>query len=158
MSQLAFRSQSIGRGHRTAVRIILGVLLTFGALNAFGGGYYGMSGADGVPKEWLEGTPFDDYFVPSLILFIVVGGSFLAAVIAVFANFDIARSAALLAGAVVLGWLTVETAMIGYVSWMQPATAIGALLVLALAWLLPRRKAARGNIHVLADGQGRGPR
>ena len=145
MSQFALRSQSIGRGHRTAVRIALGVLLAFGALNAFGGGYYGMSGAEGVPKEWLEGTPFDDYFIPSLILFLVVGGSFLAAAIAVFADLRVARAAALIAGAVVLAWLTVETAMIGYVSWMQPVTAIGALLVLALAWLL-RREVPRGKL------------
>jgi uncharacterized protein (TIGR03382 family) len=30
--------------------------------------------------------------------------------------------------------------IIGYVSWMQPATTFGALLILLLAWLLPRRR------------------
>jgi hypothetical protein len=137
MSQLAFRSQTIARGHQAAFRYVLGGLLVFGALNAFGGGYYGMSGAEDVPKEWLEGSPFDDYFIPSLVLFVVVGGSFLAAAIAVFARLHIARTAAFAAGAIVLGWLAVETAMIGYVSWMQPATTIGGLMVLLLAWLLP---------------------
>ena len=58
------------------IRYTLGVLLAFGALNAFGGGYYGMQGAEGVPLEWLEGSPFKDYFLPGLILFAVVGGSF----------------------------------------------------------------------------------
>lgn len=52
------------------------------ALNAFGGGVYGMSGAQNVPREWLEGSPFDDYFVPALILFVGVGGSMSAAAIA----------------------------------------------------------------------------
>jgi hypothetical protein len=37
-----------------------------------------------------------------------------------------------------LGWLAVEMAIIGYVSWMQPATTIGGLLVILFAWLLPR--------------------
>jgi len=137
VSQLVLRSQTIAGAHDGAIRYLLGSLLAFGALNAFAGGYYGMSGAEDVPKEWLEGSPFDDYFVPSLVLFVVVGGSFLAAAIAVFARLRIARAAAFAAGATVLSWLAVETAMIGYVSWMQPATAIAGLLVLGLAWLTP---------------------
>jgi hypothetical protein len=112
----------------------MGGLLAFGALNAFGGGYYGMAGAEGVPKEWLEGSPFDDYFVPSLILFVVVGGSLLVAAITVFANLAIARAASLGAVIILFGWLTIETIMIGYVSWMQPATAVGGLVLLLLAW------------------------
>ena len=140
MSQLALRSQTIARGHPAALRYVLGGLLAFGALNAFGGGYYGMSGAEGVPRGWLEGSPFDDYFIPSLVLFVVVGGSFLVAAIAVFAKVRIARTAAFAAGAIVLGWLAVETAIIGYVSWMQPATMVGGLLVLLLAWLLGARR------------------
>jgi hypothetical protein len=139
MSQLAYPSQTTARGHRGALRYVLGGLLAFGALNAFGGGYYGMAGAEDVPKEWLEGSPFDDYFIPGLVLFVVVGGSFLAAAIAVFAKLHIARTAAFAAGTIVLGWLAVETAIIGYVSWMQPATTIGGLVVLLLALLQPSR-------------------
>jgi hypothetical protein len=138
VSQLALRTPTNVRGDPAAIRYALGGLLAFGALNAFAGGYYGMAGAEGVPREWLEGSPFDNYFIPSLVLFVVVGGSFLAAAIAVFAKLRVARSAAFAAGAIVLGWLAVETAIIGYVSWMQPATTIGGLLILAFAWLLPR--------------------
>ncbi len=36
-------------------RRALGALLVFAAVNAFGGGYYGLSGAPGVPVEWLAG-------------------------------------------------------------------------------------------------------
>ena len=126
-----------GEAHPMAIRYPLGSLLAFGALNAIGGGYYGLSGAAGVPTEWLEGSPFADYFVPSLILLVVVGGSFVMAAIVVFAGVRIARVAALTAGIVVLGWLAAQVAIIGYVSWMQPATAIAGVLVLVLAWLLP---------------------
>jgi len=143
------------RGHANAFRYVLGGLLAFGALNAFAGGFYGMSGAEDVPKEWLEGTPFDDYFFPGLVLFVVVGGSFLAAAIAVFAELKSARTAAFAAGAIVLGWLAVETAIIGYVSWMQPATTIGGLLVLLFAWLLPRkvRDHERGGRYLFCQQQ-----
>ena len=54
-----------------------------------------MAGADGVPVEWLDGTPFDDYFVPSLILFAIVGGTSLVGAVAVFTNTEAARRAAL---------------------------------------------------------------
>jgi hypothetical protein len=139
MTHLALRHPTVGRAHPTVIRYSLGGLLAFGALNAFAGGYYGMSGAEDVPREWLEGSPFDDYFIPGLVLFLVVGGSLLAAAIAVFADLRIARLAALGAGLVVLAWLAVETLIIGYASWMQPATTIGALVILLLAWLQNER-------------------
>lgn len=122
---------------RPLVRYALGSLLAFGALNAFGGGYYGLTGAKGVPTEWLAGSPFRDYWIPSLILFIVVGGTLLIASVVVFAGHRSARVAALWAGVIILVWLATETFIIGYVSWMQPATAIGGILVLLLARLLP---------------------
>jgi hypothetical protein len=118
-------------------RYLLGGLLALGALNAFAGGFYGLSGAEGVPVELLEGSPFRTYFVPSLILFVVVGGSFLFAAIAVFARFRIGRLSALSAGVVVLIWIVVQVSIIGYVSWLQPATAVGGLLILGLSMLLP---------------------
>ena len=130
----------IAEAHPTWVRYSLGGLLTFGALNALGGGYYGLTGAAGVPTEWLEGSPFADYFVPSLILLVIVGGSFIVAAIAVFARLRAARPTVFMAAFVVLGWLAVQMAIIGFVSWMQPATAIAGLVVLILGSQLPRRE------------------
>jgi hypothetical protein len=49
---------SIGITNASFVRRALGVLLAFGAINAFAGGYYGVSGAKSVPVEWLDGSPF----------------------------------------------------------------------------------------------------
>ena len=124
-----------------AIRYSLGCPLAFGALNALGGGYYGLTGAVGVPTQWLEGSPFEDYFVPSLILLVVVGGSFIGAAIAVFARLRADRFATFTAAVVVLGWLTVQIAIIGYVSWMQPATATAGVMVLILGSQLPRHEA-----------------
>jgi len=119
-------------------RAFLGALLAFVALNAFAGGGYGLRGARGIPVEWLAGSPFRSYFVPSLVLVVVVGGAFAAASVAVFTAARFARKAAFAAALVVLAWLAAEVAILGYVSWMQPATAAAGLLVLALAALLPR--------------------
>lgn len=128
---------------RTAasIRYALGLLLAFGALNAFAGGYYGLSGAPDVPVEWLAGSPFETYFVPSLILFAVVGGALGCAALAVLAGFRVARRSAFIAGTIVLVWIAVQVALLGYVSWMQPVTFIGGLAVLALARRLPPSEA-----------------
>ena len=121
----------------TLSRVALGCLLAFGAINAAGGAWYGLAGARGAPLEWLAGSPFEDYFVPSFLLLAVVGGSLLTAAIAVFKGSSIARRAARIAGTILAAWIVAQMAIIGFVSWLQPITALGALAVLALAQTLP---------------------
>ena len=119
------------------IRNSLASLLLFVALNAFGGGYYGLSGAKNVPAEWLKDSPFHNYFIPGLILFICVGGSAFVAAVAVFKNHRLARSTAFISGTILLVWITVQMVIIGYVSWLQPASAIAGLLIIFLTSLLP---------------------
>lgn len=125
---------------QTIMRYALGVLLAFAALNAFGGGYYAMSGAKGVPIEWLNGSLFQDYFIPGLILFFIIGGAFLISAIAVVGRFRIARVATFTAVVIVFIWLGVQILIIGYVSWMQPVTAGVALFILFLASLVLKQE------------------
>jgi len=120
------------------IRYALGILLLVLALNAFAGGYYGMSGARNVPVEWLKDSPFHSYFIPGIILFVCVGGSALFAAMAVLRRYRIARKAAFSSGIIALLWLSVQVAIIGYVSWMQPATAVAAVIILFLTWQLPK--------------------
>ena len=108
-------------------------MLAFLALNAFAGGYYGMAGAKGVPTEWLTGSPFSSYFLPSVVLFVVVGGSCLFAAITVLAKHRLGRPAALISGCVLIIWIVAQLRVIGYVSWLQPAVLCGGGAVLALA-------------------------
>lgn len=123
---------------KRVLRYTLGTLLAFLALNAFGGGYYAMAGAEGVPVEWLQGSPFSDYFYPGVILFMVVGGGFLLASIAIFAGYKYDIYFSYAAIMIVAGWLIVQVAIIGYVSWMQPATAITAIVILLLTLAMHR--------------------
>ena len=120
------------------IRNLLGMLLAFGALNAFAGGCYGMAGASGVPREWLAGSVFSDYYVPSLVLFVVVGGVLTMAAVMVFRGHRLARAMASAAAVVVLVWIIVQVAIIGYVSWMQPATFAAGLMMLAMAYRAQR--------------------
>jgi hypothetical protein len=118
-------------------RYTLGSLLALVALNAFGGGIYGLMGAKEIPLRWLEGSPFTSYFLPSLILFSVVGGSLALGAIAVFASWRSARVLSTNAGIVLLLWITVQVAFIGFVSWLQPVMGIVALAFVILARSLP---------------------
>jgi hypothetical protein len=115
----------------------LGVLLAFVALNAFGGGYYGLAGAVGVPREWLANSPFSDYVIPSLILMFGVGGTFLGAAFAVFAGLPSARRLSAAAGVVVILWIAAQVVIIGPVSWLQPVMLLVGATVFILARELP---------------------
>lgn len=122
------------------LRIILGILLLIIALNAFGGGYYGMSGAKDVPTEWLNGSPFKSYFLPALFLFVVIGGMCLVSAIAAFRNSKHTRTLSFVCACLLLGWIAVQVSIIGYVSWMQPAIFISAIVVTVITFLLPKQQ------------------
>jgi hypothetical protein len=123
-------------------RLALIVIEAVVALNAFGGGIYGMSGAPNVPKEWLEGSPFKDYFFPALILFVAVGGIMSAAALtAAFAGREWAAVFGLIAALTLLDWIVVQIAITGYTSFLQPLFFAVGLVILALAWQLQRGSA-----------------
>lgn len=123
---------------RTAERAF-GLFLLLIAANAVAGGVYGMAGATDVPREWLRGSPFSTYLVPSLILLIVVGGTHALAGVAMLRGVGRSRALALAAGTVLLGWIGVQVAIIGYVSWLQPAMCVAALVTIVLATRLRTR-------------------
>lgn len=119
------------------MKVVLGLLLALVALNAIGGGYYGLAGAKGVPKEWLDGSPFSDYLIPSLILVFIVGGTSLGAAMAVFAGLPAARRLAAGAGVVLVAWIAAEVAIIGAESWLQVFMAFVGVAILLLAHAQP---------------------
>ncbi|MDF2438993.1 MAG: hypothetical protein K0Q95_3369 [Bacteroidota bacterium] len=122
------------------LRIIQGIVLLIIAANAFGGGFYGMAGAKDVPVEWLEGSPFKSYFIPSLFLFAVIGGTCLLASISMFRNSKNARRLSFICAGLLFGWIAVQVAIIGYVSWMQPAIFISAIAITTIAFQLPKKQ------------------
>ena len=128
---------------RRKTRIALIALEVFVALNAVAGSVYLFGGAPEWPREWLDRTPFDSWLIPGAILLVAVAGTMVAAAWTTWRRLEIGASMSLFAGLVLLVWITVETSMLGYVSWMQPATFLAALLTLALAWRLRRPRIAR---------------
>ncbi len=120
----------------------LAVLAVFQALSAFFGAFLAVArdGA-GVPVEHLAGSPFTSYLVPGLILGGVVGGTHLAAAVALLAKRRVALLLSAVAGFGMLIWIFAELVIIRQYSWLQSAYfAIGVLelsLVLALLGIAP---------------------
>jgi len=116
----------------------LAALAAFMGLNALGGSAYALSGAKAIPREWLDGTPFDDYTVPGVVLGTAVAGSQLGASVALWRGAPAGRPLAIAAAAILLGWITTQLAMIGLRSFLQPFILVWALVTLPLALRLPR--------------------
>lgn len=115
----------------------LAIISGFVGVSALGGGIYGMAGAKGTPLELLEGSIFSNYFIPSLVLFVVVGGFSIFAAIVAFKKHWNARRIAFMNGGIILIWIVFQLQIIGYESWLQPFIAIAGISILLLAANLP---------------------
>jgi hypothetical protein len=91
--------------------------------------------------DWLDGSPFPTYFVPGLFLALVNGGLNLGSA------YGIARRewwdgvVSLVAGIVLLTWIVVQWAIIGYQHWTQVMWLVVFTTMLAIAVLRWRTRA-----------------
>jgi hypothetical protein len=94
-------------------RILL-VLFLANGVSALAGGIAVMKAIMPFPEVWLEGTPFHSYFLPGLILCVIVGGSQLAAACILLWRSPVAKIASLFAGLILTGWMIGELKLIGF--------------------------------------------
>jgi hypothetical protein len=123
------------------IRYFLASILLVIAINAFGGGVYGMAGARGLPLIWLNGSPFRSYFVPSLFLFSIVGISCFLSSTLLFRNSAYSKKSAMSSGILLVSWIVIQVWMIGYVSWLQPVIFVSGITVIILDLFLLRERA-----------------
>ena len=106
---------------------------------------------DGHLMQWttddLAGTPFSNYLIPGIILFIcnVLFPAFVFIglmrkpqwqwpdVVNPLRDHHWARTASLASGIILLIWIISETAVLGYISFLQPVMGIWGVLILGLA-------------------------
>jgi hypothetical protein len=119
-------------------RILL-ALFIFNGLGAVAGGIAEMRDALPFPDVWLQGTPFHSYFLPGLILCVVVGGSHLAAAFTILWRHSVAKTASVLAGLVLTGWMIGELALIGFRAPIQVWFLALALIEVGLSFTKLRR-------------------
>ena len=117
------------------------------AANAVGGGIYGLAGAKDVPAEWLAGSPFHSYTVPSLFLLGVIGGGMVVATAAWLLRRRVAPWLSLGMGVTLMLWIVAQVAVITLNSWLQPVSFAAGLVIAGLAVYALRRPAGAPAAH-----------
>ena len=121
----------------------LAAMLFIGAVSAVAGGIGLLGGGLTFPLDWLDGSPFTDYTIPGIILAIVGGVQFIAAV-AMLRRLEGSVTAGAFAGIVMMGWIAGEVLIVGTHGGLMLTLqliyfAVG-LVQLALAALLTRER------------------
>jgi hypothetical protein len=116
-------------------RTLLGLHI-FHVLSAVGGGVALIVGALPVPLSVLRHTPFDSFVVPGIFLAAVIGGSAAIGTAAMLARSRQAPVVSAAAGAVMVGWILGETALVQGFSWLQALYLLtGSIVLLAsISW------------------------
>ena len=122
-------------------RIPLLIVQALVALSAAAGGVAlaldERAGALGIipPLDRLEGTPFDSYLVPGLVLLIVVGGTHVLAFVLLLRRATWALAASAVAGCGLMIWVFVQMVFIPY-SFLQAVYFGSGLLEIVLVLLM----------------------
>jgi hypothetical protein len=123
---------------RRETELVIAGLAGATAANALGGAVYGLRGARAVPREWLRGSPFSDYTLPSAVLGAGVGGTSTAAAAAAWRGSDRAPASAMISGAALGAWIFAQVAVIGLRSPLQPVMAAVGVALTGLGRRLAR--------------------
>jgi hypothetical protein len=122
---------------RAVITAVLSGALAFGAVSAAAGCIIALAfHGGGFPIDNLADTPFTSFVIPGLLLGVVVGGTQLAAALAVIRSHPARLLLSAIAGFGMLIWIFTELAMIGYSVLQTVYFALGGVeLILVLATL-----------------------
>lgn len=123
------------------VSIILGILQLFISLSALAGGYGFIAdptgAAQGMPLSFLDGSPFKDFLIPGIILFIFNGiGSGIAGFLTL-RRYCYAGEIAFVFGAGLVVWIIVQVQIIPF-HWMHTLYFLLGVAELVLGLMLRR--------------------
>ena len=127
-----------------AIFISLIIIEFFNGLSGLAGGYGLISDPTaaslGMEQAWLEGTPFNNYFIPGIILFVFNGlGNTVAAVLSIRKH-RYYPVFALFFGAGMMIWIISQVAFIGYKNFLQPLYFSTGLIQTLLGIILIQNK------------------
>lgn len=134
--------------NRTRSLVWLGVVQIFVGIWGFAGGLglaLDPSGAKvGIPLEYLADSPFDDYLIPGIVLFVVNGLGSLVGALVSFNRRRYSGEVGLALGAFLVIWILVQFYWVAWFHWLHALFLSLGLLELGLA-LLVRRAALRNE-------------
>ena len=105
------------------VRNLAITLLFITGLAALAGGWGFVSDPSGekmqIPLEWLQNTPFNSYFIPGLILLIVLGLGSIGAAFVSIRRLPHYSQWIISIGAIIVGWITIQVLMLQMLHWLH---------------------------------------
>lgn len=98
------------------LNIVAAALLLFNGIGALYGGWSLMAYPDGsdlqMPMEWLERTPFSNYLIPGIILFIANGLCSIFVFAMLLFNHKKASWLVMAQGVILVGWIVVQILLV----------------------------------------------
>lgn len=120
------------------------MLLLINGIGAVYGGMHLMFFPDGssiqLTSEWLRFTPFTNYLIPGIILFIFNGLFSLFVFISILINHSKYLHLVLIQGFILLGWICIQMLLIRTIYFLHIIMlAIGILMIITAAYQLRKR-------------------
>lgn len=138
---------------KTSFKILAGVLLLLIGLSAIYGGLNLMVYPNGtslqLPLELLEHSPFKNYLVPGIILFIANGLLSLFVWVALISRLKKYPLYIFIQGNIVTGWIIIQLIMLQVVNVLNIIIGVTGLLLIFCGWILrypTRDNATNGRI------------
>jgi hypothetical protein len=125
---------------KTALKILTGLLLLLNSAGAFFGGWNLVRYPDGsslqLSTEWLQHSPFSDYFIPGLVLLAVNGLFGLFVLLMLVVGNRRYPAYVIIQGVLLGGWILVQVIMVRTVVGLHFLFGGIAMLLLLLGWIL----------------------
>lgn len=125
---------------RIFLKILASVLLLFNGLSAVYGGWSLMMYPDGsglgMPVELLEGTPFPDFFIPGLVLFLINGALSLVVLIITLFELQSYTWLIIVQGLLLAGWIVIQIFIVQGIDTLHIVYFSTGVLMTLTGWLL----------------------
>jgi len=125
------------------LKILCAILLFFNGIGAIYGGWNLIIHPDGssiqLSMSWLEHTPFQDYLIPGIILFIANGILSFFTLIALIFNFRNFPFYVIGQGIILSIWIIIQIVLIRTVYFLHLIMGSVGLLLIIFGWILHRQ-------------------
>lgn len=109
---------------KSVFNLILGILQTFNGLSGLLGGIMLINDPTGnslnMRMEWLKETPFQNFLIPGIVLFLVVGIGNTVGIWLTFRKKNKRSQFGLVFGLILMFWIISQVLWIGYKDFLQP--------------------------------------
>lgn len=132
------------------LKIVTILLLLMNGIGAIYGGWNLIAHPDGsslgITTEWLQHSPFDNFLVPGIILFIVNGVFSFVALIFLFFNLENYQLLVGIQGFLLGGWIFVQVLMLQEIVGLHVVMAATGTALIICAFLFPATRKRRASV------------